>query len=114
MTPPDKITVTQAWLYEHDEFGRQVHGSRWGTANGGSFDDFVGWRETQLVCRRAATAPLLDLIEGARADLSECPKWLQCVPSHEAGSTTDLLIDRINTTLATLAKLRDEIAREEG
>ncbi len=53
MTPPDKITVTQAWLYEHDEFGRQVHSSRWGMANGGSFDDFVGWRETQLVCRRA-------------------------------------------------------------
>jgi len=64
--------------------------------------------------RIAATAPLLDLIEGAMADLSECPKWLQCVPSHEAGSTTDLLIDRINTTLATLAKLRDGIARGEG
>lgn len=110
MTPPDKITVTQAWLYEHDEFGRQVHGSRWGMANGGSFDDFVGWRETQLVCRRAATSDNLALMREAMRSLDGLLAeygnlaWLSSQAEGPGAAQAKL----------TLAKLRDEIARGEG
>lgn len=126
MTPPDKITVTLlkpcpfcGGEAVYRSFPDQRHISHYVECADGPCDVTLcaGNTKAEAIAAwntRAATAPLLDLIERARADLSECPKWLQCVPSHEAGSTTDLLIDRINTTLATLAKLRDEIARGEG
>lgn len=101
MTPPDKITVTQAWLYEHDEFGRQVHSSRWGMANGGSFDDFVGWRETQLVCRRAATSDNLALMR-------ECEAALGAVLRMNPHSARDYA-GTLEMCSTTLAKLRDGI-----
>ncbi|CAB5222862.1 hypothetical protein UFOVP368_39 [uncultured Caudovirales phage] len=48
--------VTQAWLYEHHEFGRQIHETRWDEQTGGTADDFIGWTETPLVSLNAALA----------------------------------------------------------
>lgn len=61
--------------------------------------------------RHTATADALEVMREAREILRQCPKWLVCLDGHEAGSTTDLLVDRINECLT---RLTAAIAKIEG
>lgn len=61
--------VTMAWLYEHHEFGRQVHETRWDADTGGTSDDFIGWTETELIARQPTT-PLIEASDNLGAWLS--------------------------------------------
>ena len=54
---------------------------------------------TALESAQARIAELEAELVEAKALLAECPKWLVCLDSHASGSTTDLLIDRINAAL---------------
>ena len=57
--PATKLAAldAKAWLYEHHEFGKEVHLTRWDKETGGTSDDYIGWAETPLV-------PRADMAEG--------------------------------------------------
>lgn len=37
-----------AWMYEHEEFGVEIHTHRYGSDTGGNSDHYVGWNENPL------------------------------------------------------------------
>ena len=72
----------RAWLYEHQEFGKQVYESRWGADNGGISDDFIGWTETQLVSRHTAQSDALAVMVKAREALGQAENALRNHACH--------------------------------
>ena len=86
-----------AWLYVHPEFGVEVHLTRWGSATGGRFDDFIGWNETPLFLSTADLQARLDAAEAKNAELVGLMRNLASIDRQwvDAQGGVDAAIDRI-------------------
>ena len=101
-----------AWLYVHPEFGVEVHLTRWGSATGGRFDDFIGWNETPLFLSTADLQARLDAAEAKNAELVEALKRIQVHSESNAYGSDHIAcyacLDASGAAKAALARTQGE------